>query len=162
MKLILVLIFLAIVFAVLFFLEWSYSSWVDGYKNAGVRMSFVEFRRIYELAPSKWKRHSDYSYRRDEWIWARDKMRNLTGRTYVCTSIAMKTLFDFWRLLLWQKGIDRKKKREERFKNEKVSLKSLSIIIENDAENIRRKLEKEEQEEEKLRQEIIDRLGGNK
>ena len=38
----------------------------------------------------------------------------------------------------------------------------MSIIIENDAENIRRKLEKEEQEAEELRQEIIDRLGGNK
>ena len=162
MNTILFLILLAIVFAVFVFLGWSYCNWIDGYKDAGVKISFGEFRRIYELAPSKWNRHSDYTYHRDEWIRARDKMRNLTDRTYVCTSVTMKTLFDFWRLLLWQKGIDRKKKREERFKNEKVFLKNLSIIIENDAENIRRKLEKEEQEAEELRQEIIDRLGGNK
>ena len=162
MNVILFLFLLVIVFVIFAFLVCSFLNWRDGYKDAGVKMSFGEFRRIYELAPSKWDRHSDYTYHRNEWIRTRDKTGNLTGRTYVCTSIAMKTLFDFWRLLLWQKGIDRKKKREERFKNEKVSLKSLSIIIENDAENIRRKLEKEEQEAEELRQEIIDRLGGNK
>ena len=49
-----------------------------------------------------------------------------------------------------------------RFKKEKASLKSLSIILEKDVENIRRKLEEEEQKAEKLRQEVIDRLGGNK
>lgn len=152
----------AIDFAVFVFLGWSFSNWIDGYKYAGVRMSFREFRRIYELAPSKWDRYSDYTYQRNEWIRTRDKTGNLTGRTYVCTSIAMKTLFDFWRLLLWQKEIDRKEKREEHFENEKVFLKNLSIIIENDAENIRRKLEEEEQKAENLQQEIIDRLGGNK
>lgn len=163
MVFILICILVAIGFAAFVFLGWSFCNWIDGYKDAGVRMSFGEFRRIYELAPSKWDRHSDYTYHRNEWIRTRDKTGNLTaGRTYVCTSIAMKTLFDFWRLLLWQKGIDRKKKREERFKNERVFLKSLSIIIENDAENIRRKLEEEEQKAEELRQEIIDRLGGNK
>ena len=162
MNVILFLFLLVIVFVIFAFLVCSFLNWRDGYKDAGVKMSFGEFRRIYELAPSKWDRHSDYTYHRNEWIQAREKMGNLTCRTYVCTSIAMKTLLDFWRLLLWQKGIDRKKKREERFKNEKVSLRSLSIIIENDAENIRRKLEKEEQKVEELRQEIIDRLGGNK
>lgn len=35
-------------------------------------------------------------------------------------------------------------------------------MIEKDAENIRKKLEEEEQKAENLRQEIIDRLGGNK
>ena len=69
MNIILFLILLAIVFAVIFvFRGWPFSSWRDGYKNAGVRMSFVEFRRIYELAPSKWRRYGDYTYRRDEWI----------------------------------------------------------------------------------------------
>lgn len=68
----------------------------------------------------------------------------------------------FWRLLHWQKEIVRKKEREERFKNEKTSLKNLTIMIERDAEDIRRKWEEEEQKAEKLRQEIIDRLGGNK
>ena len=31
-------------------------------------MSFGGFRRIYELAPSKWDRYSDYTYRRKELI----------------------------------------------------------------------------------------------
>lgn len=35
-------------------------------------------------------------------------------------------------------------------------------MIEKDAENIRKEIEKKEQEAEELRQEIIDRLGGNK
>lgn len=122
-------------------------------------MSFREFRRIYELAPSKWKGRGDYSYCRGEWV-SDDK--GGFGRTYIFTSIAMKTLFDFWRLLHWQKEIARKKEREERFKTEKTSLKKLTIILEKDAENIRRKLKEEEQEAETLRQEIIDRLGGNK
>lgn len=74
----------------------------------------------------------------------------------------MKTLFDFWRLLFWQNEIDRKREREERFKNEKTSLKNLTVMIERDAEDIHRKWEEEEQKAEKLRQEIIDRLGGNK
>ena len=74
----------------------------------------------------------------------------------------MKTLFDFWRLLFWLERREIQHEREMRFKKEKASLKSLSIILEKDAENIRRKLEEEEQKAEKLRQEVIDRLGGNK
>lgn len=159
MNTILFCILVAIGFAVFVFLGWSYCNWIDGYKDAGVRMSFREFRRIYELAPSKWEGRGDYSYCRGEWV-SYDK--GGFGRTYIFTSIAMKILFDFWRLLHWQKEIARKKKREERFKTEKTSLKKLTIMLEKDAENIRRKLEKEEQEVEKLRQEAIDRLGGNK
>lgn len=151
----------AIDFVAFVFLGWSFCNWIDGYKYAGVRMSFREFRRIYELAPSKWDIYSDYTYRRKELI-PNDKDREEFGETYISTSIAMKTLFDFWRLLLWQKEITRKSQREKRFKKEKASLKSLSIMIEKDAENIRKKLEEEEQKAEKLRQEIIDRLGDNK
>lgn len=160
MKIILILILSAIVFIVFVFLGWSYCNWIDGYKDAGVRVSFGEFRRIYELAPSKWDGYSDYTYRRREWIFNYEN-REEAG-TYISTSITMKTLFDFWRLLLWQKEITRKSQREKRFKKEKASLKSLSIMIEKDAENIRKKLEEEEQKAEELRQEIIDRLEGNK
>lgn len=159
MNTILFCVLVAIGFVAFVFLGWSFCNWIDGYKDAGVRMSFREFRRIYELAPSKWDRYSDYTYRRKEWIFD-DKGGSC--RTYIFTSIAMKTLFDFWRLLLWQKEIARKKEREERFKTEKTSLKNLAIILEKDAENIRRELKEEEQEAEKLRQEVIDRLGGNK
>ena len=158
MNTILFLILLAIVFV---FLGWSFSNWRDGYKDADVRMSFGEFRRIYELAPSEWKRRSDYSYLRDEWIPTYDARKEIRG-TFISTNIAMKTLFDFWRLLLWEKRYKRKHEREVRFEKEKISLRNLSIMVENDAENIRRKLKEEEQKAENLRQEVIDRLGGNK
>lgn len=128
MNTILFCVLVAIGFVVFVFLGWSFWNWIDGYKDAGVRISFGEFRRIYELAPSKWDRYSDYTYRRREWISNYEK-REEAG-TYISTSIAMKTLFDFWRLLLWQKEITRKSQREKRFKKEKASLKSLSIIIE--------------------------------
>lgn len=159
MNTVLFCILVAIDFIVFVFLGWSFCNWIDGYKDAGVRMSFGEFRRIYELAPSKRDRYSDYSYRRKERI---SGDREDLAETYISTSIAMKTLFDFWRLLLWQKEITRKSQREKRFKKEKASLKSLSIMIEKDVESIRKKLEEEEQKAEKLRQEIIDRLGDNK
>lgn len=161
MKVILFLVLLVIILTIFVFLGWSFCNWIDGYKDAGVRISFGEFRRIYELAPSKWDRYSDYTYRRKELI-PKDKDRGEFGETYISTKIAMKTLFDFWRLLLWLERRTRQHERETRFKKEKASLKSLSIILEKDAENIRRKLEEEEQKAEKLRQEVIDRLGGNK
>ena len=160
MEPILVFVLLAIVFAVIFvFCGWPFSSWRKGYKNAGVRMSFVEFRRIYELAPSKWRRYGDYTYRRDEWI---PNPESGFPETNISTSIAMKTLFDFLRLLLWLKRCVRQCEREKRFKEENICLKNLSIMIEKDAENIRKEIEKKEQEAKELRQEIIDRLGGNK
>lgn len=68
----------------------------------------------------------------------------------------------FGNFFFWQDEIDRKREREECLKKEKASLKNLSIMVENDVENIRKKLEEEEQKAENLRQEIIDRLGGNK
>ena len=159
MKIILFFVLLVIALVILIFLGWSFYKWRDGYESGSVRMSFGEFRRIYELAPSKWDRYSDYTYRRKEWV---SGDREDFGKTYISTSIAMKTLFDFWRLLLWLERRTRRQEREKRFKKEKASLKSLSIMLEKDAENIRRKLEEEEQKAEKLRQEVIDRLGGNK
>lgn len=160
MNIILFLILLAIVFAVFVFLGRSYCDWINGYKFAGVRMSFREFRRIYELAPSEWKRRKDYTYCREKWIPTYENRKE--AGTYITTSIAMKTLFDFWRLRLWLKRRAKQDGRKKRFEYEKLSLKSLSIMIEKDAENIRKELEKKEQEAENRRQEIIDRLGGNK
>ena len=161
MKIILFLVLLVITIAILVFLVWSFCKWREGYESGGVRMSFGEFRRIYGLAPSKWDRYDDYTYRRKELI-PNDKDKGGFGETYISTKIAMKTLFDFWRLLLWLERRTRQYEREMRFKKEKASLKSLSIILEKDVENIRRKLKEEEQKAEKLRQEVIDRLGGNK
>lgn len=162
MKVILFFILLVITLVILVFLGWSFYKWRDGYESGSVRMSFREFRRIYELAPSKWDRYDDYTYRRKEWIPSYNDDRGDFFGTYISTSIAMKTLFDFWGLLLWLERRTRQHEREMRFKKEKDSLKSLSIIVEKDAENIRRKLKEEEQKVEKLRQEVIDRLGGNK
>lgn len=160
MSIILFLILLAIGFAAFVFLGWPFCSWIDSYKDAGVRMSFGEFRRIYELAPSKWERRGDYRYCRREWIPTYENRKE--AGTYISTSIAMRTLFDFWRLLLWQERCVRQYRREANSKIEKASLKSLSIMVEKDAEDIRKKWEKEEKKAETLRQEIIDRLGGNK
>ena len=161
MKIILFLVLLVIALVILVFLGWSFCKWRDGYESGGVKMSLGEVRRIYELARSKWDRYDDYTYRRKELI-PNYKNIGYFGETYISTKIAMKTLFDFWRLLLWLDRRTRQHERELRFKKEKASLKSLSIILEKDAENIRRKLEEEEQKAEKLRQEVIDRLGGNK
>ena len=68
----------------------------------------------------------------------------------------------FGDFFFWLEMRTRQHEREARFKEEKASLKSLSIMVEKDVENIRKKLEEEEQKAENLRQEIIDRLGGNK
>lgn len=161
MKIILFLILLVIIVFAFVFLGWSYYNWRYGYKNAGVRISFGEFRRIYELAPSEWKEDIDYTYGRTEWIPSYKNREGFCG-TYISTSIAMKTLFDFWRLLFWQNKIDRKREREKRLKNEMESLKILTIIVEKDAESIHKRLKEEEQKAKNLRQEIIDKLGGNK
>lgn len=156
---VLVFTLLVVVFVIFCFLGWSFLNWRDSYKSAGVRMSFGEFKRIYDLAPSKWDRYSDYTYHRKE---KNSDDRGDSYETYISTSIAMETLFDFWRFLLWLETRTRQHERETRFKEEKASLKSLSIMVEKDVENIRKKLEEEEQKAENLRQEIIDRLGGNK
>lgn len=161
MKVISVLVLLAVVFFVFYFLGRSFFNWIGSYKSAGVKMSFREFRRIYELAPSEWHRHCNYTYDREKWIPTYDARKEIRG-TFIHTSIAMKTLFDFWRLLYWEKGCKRKYEREKLFKKEKTSLKNLSIMIENDADNIRRKWEEEERKAEMLRQEIIDSIGGKK
>ena len=157
LKIILVFVLLVIILTVSISFWLSFYKWINSYKNAGVKMSFGQFRRIYELAPSEWKQDFDYIYRRSEWVRLDSDRGNFFG-TYISTAVAMKTLFDFWRLLFWQDEIDRKKEREKRLKEEKASLKNLTIMIENDAETIRKKLEEEEKKAENLRQEIIDRL----
>lgn len=156
---ILVLVLLAISILGLTFLGWSFIIWTDGYKDASLRMSFGEFRRIYDLAPSKWDRCYNYVYTRKEWIPTYENWRGVSGR-HISTSIAMKTIFDFWRLLFWVKGCKRRSEREMQFMKKKNSLNSLSIMIEKDADDVRKKLEEEEKKAEMLRREIIDELRG--
>lgn len=57
--------------------------------------------------------------------------------------ISMKTYFDFLCLVVWQWKIDRKEQKEENFKDEMKGLKTLSSMINKDAEEIQRKTQKE-------------------
>lgn len=75
----------------------------------------------------------------------------------------MKSFIDFIKLFSWVKQKEKKKEEEEernrgRYKN----LKNLKILVERDHDDICKKLKEEEKKAETLRQEIIDRLGGNK
>lgn len=108
-------------------------------KNSNIRMSFEQFRRIYNLSPNKW-----YCYD-DEYLMEREEYVKEDGRGVVCKKVcvSMKTYFDFWCLVVWQWKIDRKEQKEENFKDEMKGLKTLSSMINRDAEEIQRKTQKE-------------------
>ena len=107
-------------------------------KNSDVKMSFKQFRRIYNLSPNKWCCYDDYTIDRREYI-------KEEGNGIVCkqVSVSMKTYFDFLCLVIWQWKIDRVEKKEENFKNEMKGLKTLSSMINKDVEEIQRKTQKE-------------------
>ena len=107
-------------------------------KNSDVRMSFKQFRRIYNLSPNKWRCYDDYTIERKEYI-KKEGVNRLAGK--IC--ISMKTYFDFLCFIIWQWKIDRKKQKEENLKNEMKGLKTLSSMINRDAEEIQRKTQKE-------------------
>ena len=130
-------------------LLWEYS---DSHYEDDVRLSFQDFQRIYSLAPDKWER-SDYSFSRREWNGRRG---------YIQTRISMKSFIDFIKLFSWVRQKEKKKEEEERDRGRYKNLKNLKILIERDHDDICKKLKEEEQKAEMLRQEIIDRLGGNK
>ena len=107
-------------------------------KNSDVRMSFEQFRRIYNLSPNKWCCYDDYTIDRKEYI-------KEEGNGIVCkqVSVSMKTYFDFLCLVVWQWKIDRTEKKEETFAYEMQGLKTLSSMINKDVEEIQRKTQKE-------------------
>ena len=108
-------------------------------KNSDVRMSFEQFRRICNLSPNKWYYFdNDYVMRRKEYI-------KEDGNGIVCkeVSVSMKTYFDFLCLVIWQWKIDRAEKKEETFKDEMKGLKTLSSMINKDAEEIQKRTQKE-------------------
>ena len=107
-------------------------------KNSDVRMSFKQFRRIYNLSPNKWYCYDDYTLERKEHI--KKEGENILAEK-IC--ISMKTYFDFLCLIIWQWKIDKKEQKEENFKNEMKGLKTLSSMINRDAEEIQRKTQKE-------------------
>ena len=108
------------------------------HKDSEVRMSFEQFRRIYNLSPNKWYYFDDYIMRRKEYI-------KEDGNGTVCkeVSVSMKTYFDFLRLVVWQWKIDRAEEKEETFAYEMQGLKTLSSMINKDAEEIQKRTQKE-------------------
>ena len=125
-------IFLLIVFVV------SIVTFCNARKNSDVRMSFEQFRRIYNLSPNKWCCYDDYTIDRKEYI-------KEEGNGIVCkqVSVSMKTYFDFLCLVIWQWKIDRAEEKEKTFAYEMQGLKTLSSMINKDAEEIQRKTQKE-------------------
>ena len=125
-------IFLLIVFVI------SIVTFCNARKNSDVRMSFEQFRRIYNLSPNKWCCYDDYTIDRREYI-------KEEGNGIVCkqVSVSMKTYFDFLCLVIWQWKIDRAEEKEETFAYEMQGLKTLSSMINKDAEEIQRKTQKE-------------------
>ena len=107
-------------------------------KNSDVKMSFKQFRRIYNLSHNKWCCYDDYTLERKKYI-KKEGANILVGR--VC--ISMNTYFDFLCLIIWQWKIDRKEQKEENFKNEMKGLKTLSSMINRDAEEIQKRTQKE-------------------
>ena len=107
-------------------------------KNSYVRMSFEHFRKIYNLSPNKWCCYDDYTIDRKEYI-----KEEGNGRVCKQVSVSMKTYFDFLCLIVWLWKLDRKEKKEETFANEMQGLKTLSSMINRDAEEIQKRTQKE-------------------
>ena len=107
-------------------------------KNSDVRMSFEQFRKIYNLSPNKWYCYDDYTIERKEFIKENGKWRICQK---VCVS--MKTYFDFLCLVVWQWKIDRAEEKEETFAHEMQGLKTISSMINKDAEEIQKRTQKE-------------------
>lgn len=108
-------------------------------KNTDVKMSFKQFRRIYDLSPNKWYCLNDnYIMTRKEYIKEKD-----SGVVAKKVSVSMKNYFDFWCLAIWQWKINRAEKKEENFAYEMQGLKTLSSMINKDAEEIQRRTQEE-------------------
>ena len=129
-------IFAGIAFLIIFII--SIVTFHSARKNSDVRMSFEQFRRIYNLSPNKWCCYDDYTIDRKEYI-------KEEGNGIVCkqVSVSMKTYFDFLCLVVWQWKIDRAEEKEETFAYEIQGLKTLSSMINKDVEEIQRKTQKE-------------------
>ena len=107
-------------------------------KNSDVRMSFKQFRRIYNLSPNKWDCYDNYTLERKEYI-----KKEGEGIVAERICVSMKTYFDFLCLIIWLWKIDRKEQKEENFKDEMQGLKTLSSMINKDAEEIKKRTQKE-------------------
>ena len=131
-----IIILAGIAFLIIFII--SLITFCKARKNSDVRMSFEQFRRIYNLSPNKWCCYDDYTIERKEYI-----KEYGNRRVYKEVSVSMKTYFDFLCLVIWQWKIDRKEKKEETFADEMRGLKTLSSMINKDAEEIQKRTQKE-------------------
>lgn len=119
-------------------LVFSIVEFYSAHKNSDVRMSFEQFRRIYNLSPNKWFYYNDYTMGRKEYV-----KENGNGLVSKEVFVSMKTYFDFLCLVVWQWKIDRKEQKEENFKDEMKGLETLSSMISKDAEEIQKRTQKE-------------------
>ena len=117
----------------------SISMFYSARKNSNIRMSFEQFRRIYNLSPNKW-----YCYE-DDYLMERKEYVKEDRKGIVCKEVrvSMKTYFDFWCLVIWQWKINRAEEKEQTFNDEMRSLKTLSSMINRDAEEIQKRTQKE-------------------
>ena len=129
-------IFAGIAFLIIFII--SIVIFRSARKNSDVRMSFKQFRRIYNLSPNKWYCYDDYIMRRKEYM-----KEDENGIVCKEVSVSMKTYFDFLCLVVWQWKIDRAEEKEETFAYEMQGLKTLSSMINKDAEEIQKRTQKE-------------------
>lgn len=116
----------------------SITKFYTAHERSNVKMPFAQFRRIYNLSPNKWFYYNDCTMGRKEYV-------KENGNGLVCKEVfvSMKTYFDFLCLVVWQWKIDRKEQKEESFKDEMKGLKTLSSMINRDAEETQRKIQKE-------------------
>ena len=135
--LIILLLILGGIFLLAVFI-FSIVEFYTAHKNSDVKMSFEQFRRIYNLSPNKWFYYNDYTMGRKDYV-----KENGNGLVRKEVFVSMKTYFDFLCLVIWQWKIDRKEQKEENLKDEMKGLKTLSSMINRDAEEIQRKTQKE-------------------
>ena len=129
-------IFAGIAFLIIFII--SIVTFHSARKNSDVRMSFKQFHRIYNLSPNKWYYYDDYTLERKEYI-----KKEGEGIVAERICVSMKTYFDFLCLIIWLWKINRKEQKEENFKDEMKGLKTLSSMINRDAEEIQKRTQKE-------------------
>lgn len=109
-------------------------------RHSNIKMSFEQFRRVYNLSPSKWYcRDDEYIMERVEYV----AEENGKGVAHKKVSVSMKTYFDFWCLVIWQWKIYKAEKKEETFKDEIKSLKLLSSMLSKDAEEIQKRTQEQ-------------------
>ena len=129
-------IFAGIAFLIIFII--SIVIFRSARKNSDVRMSFKQFRRIYNLSPNKWSCYDDYTMGREDYI--KENGRGIIRKEVF---VSMKTYFDFLCFIIWQWKIRRAEKKKETFADEMRGLKTLSSMINKDAEEIQKRTQKE-------------------